>query len=145
MAKRAEGGFTLIEALAGVLILGLVVVTSLLIFFERQKRLRSTNERILVWQVLANEAEVERRVPFGDFDEKVTWPFKSDIGIIWNNTATPPLDGVVTRVTSKDIKGPTGQVTVKQVTLDVGWNDRKVRRHASLILVRTDPGGLALW
>jgi prepilin-type N-terminal cleavage/methylation domain-containing protein len=145
MSRRNQRGFTLIEALAGILILGLVVVTSLLIFFERQKRLRSANERILVWQVLANEAEVERRVPFVVFDDKKTWAFKSDIKIIWDGTPTSPLDGVVTQVTSKDVKFVNKQPTVKHVTLDVGWNDQKVRRHAKLTLVRVDTGGPPLW
>jgi prepilin-type N-terminal cleavage/methylation domain-containing protein len=139
MSRRNQRGFTLIEALAGILILGLVVVTSLLIFFERQKRLRSANERILVWQVLANEAEVERRIPFVDFDDKKVWGFKSNIGIV------TPLDGVVTQVTSKDVKFVNKQPTVKNVTLDVGWNDQKIRRHAKLTLVRVDTGGPSLW
>lgn len=133
--------------MAGVLILGIVIVTSLLIFFERQKRLRSANERILVWQVLANEVETERRLAFNEID--ITIPTKqcnpddpkfTGTSFCSDLTLLKPLDGLVTLVKGEDIAPG-----VKHVTLDVGWNDRKVRRHAKLTIVRVDTGGGQLW
>ena len=61
-----QRGFSLVELLFGLLILTIVITTSLAMFTERTKRLRQANETILVYQALANEAELQRRDTFDD-------------------------------------------------------------------------------
>src|SRR5207247_9854005 len=61
-------GFTLIEVLVALLILTIVITTTIAMFVERHKRLRQANETILAYQALSNEAEIWRRIGFGQLD-----------------------------------------------------------------------------
>ena len=133
MTNRSRG-FTLLETLAGFLILTLIVTTSLGIFYDRQRRLRAANEMILAWQALANEAEVERRISFGDnkLAPELTRSFISDTSIV------TPLDSVGTTVAVHKVNDD-----MKLVRMSVRWN--KGARVATLTIIRTNTGGGALW
>jgi Tfp pilus assembly protein PilV len=122
-----EKGFSLIETLAGLLILAFVLTTSLAVFTERQKRLRQADELIAVYQALANEAEVSRVIPFSSLSPG-TSSFRSDTAI---------LDG---------LSGTTTTITVtpwengaRLVEMRVDWNDGA--RSETLTIVRTNAGG----
>jgi prepilin-type N-terminal cleavage/methylation domain-containing protein len=122
-----ERGFSLIETLAGLLILAFVLTTSLAVFTERQKRLRQADELIAVYQALANEAEVSRVIPFSSLSPG-TSSFRSDTSI---------LDG---------LSGTTTTITVtpwengaRLVEMRVDWNDGA--RSETLTIVRTNAGG----
>jgi Tfp pilus assembly protein PilV len=127
-------GFTLLETLAGFLILTLIVTTALGIFYDRERRLRAANEMILVWQALANESEVERRIPFGDarLAPDLTRTFISDTGIV------APLSSVAAVVAVEKVSDD-----MKLVRMTIRWNGGV--RAATLTLVRTNTGGGALW
>jgi Tfp pilus assembly protein PilX len=128
-------GFTLLETLAGFLILTLIVTTSLGIFYDRERRLRAANEMILAWQALANESEVERRLAFGDdrLAPDLTRNFISDPSIV----AT--LDSVGTTVAVQKVNDD-----MKLVRMTVHWKSKEAR-VATLTIIRTNTGGGPLW
>jgi prepilin-type N-terminal cleavage/methylation domain-containing protein len=130
--KRSSRGFSLVEMLAGVVIIGLIVMASLAIFFDRQRRLRMANETVLAWQALANEAEIERRLAFDSLDPSKTSSFLSDAKI------AAPLANATTIVSVQQTSAD-----VKLVTLSLRWNNGA--RNASLTLVRVNTGGSPLW
>jgi prepilin-type N-terminal cleavage/methylation domain-containing protein len=126
-----QRGFTLVEVMVALVILGLVITTSLAVFVERTKRQKEATETILAYQALANEAEVRRRIDFTDLD---TAPpiFVTDTSLLL------PLKPYVTHVT---IDQPS--TDVKNVTMRVIW--QKGRRVATLHLARVNTGGSNLW
>ena len=126
-----QRGFTLIEVLVALVILGLVITTSLAVFVERTKRQKEATETILAYQALANEVEVRRRMDFTELD---TAPpiFVTDTGILI------PLGAYKTHVT---IDQPS--TDVKNLTLQVIW--QKGKRVATLHLARVNTGGSNLW
>ncbi len=128
-------GFTVVEMLAGLVVVGLVLMASLGIFFDRRKRLRMANETVVVYQALSNEAEIERRVSFDSLDPNQTHPFLLDNG---NPRILLALDTVSTTVAVAPLSED-----VKLVTLAVRWN--KGARSAYLTLVRVNTGGGNLW
>ena len=129
MSRRS--GFSLIELLVGLLVLTIVIMTTIAMFTERRRRLREANETILAYQALANEAEIWRRVAFGQLDAQPP-TFKSDTAIL------QPMTPFVTAV-----KIDTANPAVKNVTLTVRWSNGQ--RQARLALVRADTGGSGLW
>jgi prepilin-type N-terminal cleavage/methylation domain-containing protein len=126
-----QRGFTLIEVLVALVILGLVITTSLAVFVERTKRQKEATETILAYQALANEVEVRRRMDFTELD---TAPptFITDTGVLI------PLAPFKTHVT---IDQPS--TDVKNITLQVIW--QKGKRVATLHLARVTTGGSNLW
>lgn len=127
-----ERGFTLIETLAGLLILAFVLTTSLLIFTQRQQRLREADEMIVAWQALSNEAEFVRLESYGSLAPKTTRPFEAGSSLLSS------LDRATTSVAVADWKPG-----VKRVVLTVSWNGGA--RHASLTVVRTATPGGQFW
>lgn len=125
-------GFTLIEVLAGLVILGLIMTTSLAIFFQRQKRLLEAEETVIVWQALANEAELQRHEPYAGLAAGHKGVFLSDSELL---RELPHANASVT------VRQP--KPDYKLVTLAVQWRDGA--RHAELTLVRGDTGGSSLW
>ncbi|HEX3107529.1 MAG TPA: type II secretion system protein [Thermoanaerobaculia bacterium] len=126
-----QRGFTLVEVMVALMILGLVITTSLAVFVERTKRQKEATETILAYQALANEAEVRRRMNFTDLD---TAPptFVTDTGILI------PLMPFKTHIT---IDQPS--TDVKNLTMQVIW--QKGKRVATLHLSRVNTGGSNLW
>jgi prepilin-type N-terminal cleavage/methylation domain-containing protein len=127
---RRQRGFSLIEVLVAFAILTFVITMSLAAFLERNRRLQDASELIRVYQCLANEAEVWRRIPFKAVQSAKG--FTSDTVLLF------PLDPFTTRV---EVVQP--NPSRKDVTLIVQWRDRK--REARLGLVRVDTGGTNLW
>ncbi len=123
---RKSPGFSLIELLVGLMILGIVITTTIMMFTERQKRLRQANETILAYQALANEAEIWRRIDFTALDRQGP-TFQSDTAILG---ALTPFSTVV-RIDNIS----SGR---KDVTLTVRWAN--AQRVARLGIVRTDMG-----
>ena len=128
---RSQRGFSLAELLVALLVLAIVITTTLAMFVERQKRLRQATETILAYQALSNEAELRRRVNFGQLDASST-AFMSDTSLL------QPLAPFATIVTVKN-----AQTDVKHVTMIVRWNNGQ--RVATLTLVRVNTGGGNLW
>jgi prepilin-type N-terminal cleavage/methylation domain-containing protein len=126
-----ERGFTLVELLFSLLIITIVVMTSLAVFVERQRLLRTANETILVHQAFANETEIRRRIDFGLLDGAPS-TFISDTSILG------PLRPFTTLV---EIENP--RLGVKNVTMSVRW--RNGEREAKLAIVRVNTGGTNLW
>ena len=132
---QRQRGFSLVEVLAALLVLAIVITTTLAMFLERNKRLRQASELILVYQALANEAEIRRRIDFDRLDGLETpLTFMSSTEILRPLGAFNTFVGCTVDPNSPD---------VKTVTMSVRWaGGRRVER---LILVRTNTGGSNLW
>ncbi|HSP15436.1 MAG TPA: prepilin-type N-terminal cleavage/methylation domain-containing protein [Thermoanaerobaculia bacterium] len=125
-----QRGFSLVELLFALLVLTLVIMTSLAVFVERANRLKQASETIIAYQVLANEAEMQRRVPFDELVPGTT--FSSETAIL------APLQPYATQIDVNSSKAG-----VKDVTMTITW--RKGERVAKLALTRVDTGGGNLW
>ena len=124
-------GFTLIEVLVALLILTIVITTTIAMFVERHKRLRQANETILAYQALSNEAEIWRRIGFGDLDRQAM-TFQSDTAIL------APLAPY-----TASVHIDTPRADVKSVMFTIRWSN--TQREAKLSIVRADTGGSNLW
>jgi Tfp pilus assembly protein PilV len=127
---RDEKGFSLAEVLVAFLILTLVITVSFTAFLERNKRLQQAAEIVLAYQVLGNEAEWWRRVPFNNVNTGTA--FYSD------TTALAPLEPFST-IVKVELTKP----GLKLVTLTLRWHNGE--REAKLGLVRVFTGGSNLW
>ncbi len=125
-----QRGFSLVELLFAMLVLTIVITTTLAVFVERTRRLRQASEVILAYQVLSNEAEVQRRIAYAAVAPSPM--FSSDTTLL---TPLFPFTTVV-GVTST-------QPGVKNVTMTIRWN--KGQRVAKLAIMRVDTGGGNLW
>src|ERR1044071_5413416 len=74
-------GFSLVEVLVALLVLAIVITTTIAMFGERQRRLRQAHETTLAYQVLANEAELWRRIDFKSIDAQPP-TFQSDTSLL---------------------------------------------------------------
>lgn len=129
---RGSRGFSLVEVLAGLLILSLVVTTSLAVFYHRERTLVRAEESMLAWQVLRNESEIIRRIPWAQLDALHAQPFQSDLAVLSS------LEGVSSRVEVGE-----GRPRVKDLTLTLSW--RGGEQTASVTVLRSDTGGANLW
>ena len=127
---QRQRGFSLVELLFALMILTLVITTTLAVFVERTRRLRQASEMILAYQVLANEAELQRRVAFVDLMPSSTFTTPTDL-----LTAMQPY---TTRV---DVTSDT--TGMKTVKMSIQWNHGQ--REATLAIMRVDTGGGNLW
>jgi prepilin-type N-terminal cleavage/methylation domain-containing protein len=127
---RSQQGFSLMELLAALVILTIVIMTTLAVFSERRNRLNQASELILAYQVLANEAELERRIPFDEVMPMSGFTSSTDL--------IKPLQPYTAKI---DVASPKGGV--KDVTLSLTWH--KGERNAKLIIERVDTGGGNLW
>lgn len=127
---RRQGGFSLVELLFALLILTIVILTTLAVFTERTRRLRMASETILAWQVLSNEAEVERRIDFASLAPQASF--------ITDTSLLGPLGAYTTNIA---VQSP--QPGIKNVTMLISWQGGK--RRAALSIVRVDTGGGNLW
>lgn len=127
---RRQRGYSLIEVLAGLTILGIVITITMMAFMERNRRLQQANEIILAYQALSNEAEYLRRTNYDELAS--TTEFQSSTDLL------RPLRPFTTTVEVQ--RSSPG---VKNVTMTIQWRDNA--RKASLALVRVDTGGTNLW
>ena len=128
--RRGSRGFSLIELLAGLVILTFVITTSLAMFVNRTRTLRQASEILLAYQVLGNEAELWRRVDYKYVQSSAAFTTATDL--------LAPMQPYTTKV---DVK--TQQTGIKTVTLTISWQNGK--REAKLALTRVDTGGGNLW
>jgi prepilin-type N-terminal cleavage/methylation domain-containing protein len=124
-------GFSLVEVLAGLLILTIVITTTITMFTERQRRMRQANETILAYQALSNEAEIWRRIAFSQLDSQPL-VFRSDTSML------APLAPFTAAVQVETVRPD-----VKNVTFTIRWGTGQ--HQAKLAIVRTDTGGSGLW
>lgn len=127
---QRQRGFSLIELLFALMILTLVITTTLAVFVERTRRLRQASEMILAYQVLANEAELQRRVAFADLEPSSTFTTPTDL-----------LNSLQPYTTRIDVTSET--IGMKTVTMAIHWNHGQ--REATLAIMRVDTGGGNLW
>lgn len=127
---QRQRGFSLVELLFALLVLTIVITTTLAVFVERTRRLRQASDMILAYQVLANEAEYQRRVPFNALTPSATFM-----------TATLLLQPMNPYTTTVEVTST--QIGIKVVTMSIGWNNGQ--RVAKLALTRVDTGGANLW
>lgn len=129
---RGARGFSLVEVLAGLLILSFVITTSLGVFYERERTHRRAEEMMLAWQALANESELVRRTPWASLGALHLQPFRSDLELV------DSLAGVSSRIEVSDSKP-----MLREVTLALTWDDG--RGNATITVLRSDTGGTNLW
>lgn len=129
---RSQGGFSLPEVLAALLIVTFVITVSFTAFLERNRRLEQASEIMLAYQSLANEAEFRRRITYSQLLDDVKFRSGPALPLL------EPLAPYDTVVNVEEVK--TG---VKNVTMTVRW--RNGERVARLTLVRVDTGGTPLW
>lgn len=122
----------MIEVLIALAILTLVMLTSMAVFFERQKRLRDADDLFVAYQALANESEVLRHVPYATLVDGTTVPFQSDTALLSSLDAA-----VATEAIKQESPG------LKSVTLVITW--RGGEKRASMQIIRADTGGGPLW
>lgn len=125
-----QRGFSLIELLFALLILTLVITTTLAVFVERTKRMRQASETVLAYQVLANEAELQRRVPFADVLPSSEFTTPTEL--------LTPLQPYTTKIEVSETK-----IGVKEITMSIRWHNGD--HIAKLGLMRVDTGGGNLW
>jgi prepilin-type N-terminal cleavage/methylation domain-containing protein len=125
-----QRGFSLIELLAGLVILTIVITTSLAVIYERERRIRDAQATVLAYQAMANEAEVLRRTPYGQLDGLSGKTFSTDLTIL--SAMKDPSTGVTVVQANPD---------VKEIVLNVRWGEKS----ASMSVLRTDTGGGNLW
>jgi prepilin-type N-terminal cleavage/methylation domain-containing protein len=138
-----ERGFSLIEIMVAFLIITIVITVSLTAFVQRNAKLQQASELVLAYQALANEAEYQRRIPWGDLQPVVPpapgQPLPPAASFAESNTAVlAPLAPFGTF-----IKVESSKPGVKDVTMTVRWGNGK--REARLMLKRVDTGGTNLW
>lgn len=126
---REQRGYTLVELMAALAILGFVLTVTMVAFMDRNRRMKDARETILAYQALANEAEYMRRKNYTNV--QTTTDFDSD------TTLLTPLQPCTTTIDVAETAG------VKNVTMTIRW--RKEGRVAQLLLIRTDTGGKNLW
>ena len=126
---RQQRGFSLPEVMAALLILTVIITVSFAAFLERNRRLQQASEIMLAWQALSNEAEYQRRVPYGLLADG---EFESE------TTLLAPLKPFTTAITVED-----GDPGIRWVTMTIEW--RNGERSEELTLVRVDTGGTPLW
>jgi len=131
LLMRDQRGYTLIELLAALAILGFVITVTMVAFLERNHRMRQARETILAYQALANEAEYMRRTPYTNV--QTTPDFESD------TTLLAPLAPFTTAIDVEE----TEPGVKKNVTMTIRWG--KQNRQAQLILIRAHTGGSNLW
>ncbi|HEX9981806.1 MAG TPA: type II secretion system protein [Thermoanaerobaculia bacterium] len=123
-----QRGMSLVEVMVALAILGLVIMSSLAVFVERNRRLQQASELVLAYQALSNETELLRRVPYSFVKESDE--FMSD------TTLLKPLKPFTTSVKVVE-KGS----TIKVVTIEIAWK----KKTAKLEVIRTSTGGENLW
>lgn len=128
--QQRQRGFSLLELLFALLILTLVITTTLAVFVERTRRLRQASETILAYQVLSNEAELQRRVAFADLLPSSNFTTSTDLLL-----SLQPYKTQV-EVTSTE-------VGIKTVTMSIRWHQSQ--HEAKLAIMRVDTGGGNLW
>jgi prepilin-type N-terminal cleavage/methylation domain-containing protein len=127
-----QRGFSLVEVLAGIVILSLVVTTSLAVMYEREQRLREAEATVLAWQAIANETELLRRIPFTQLQTRHGKPFQGDLAIL----KRVPDAGTRLQVTNP-------KPNIREIVLTVTWSGETKKAEASM--VRTNTGGENLW
>ena len=77
-----QRGFSLIEVLAGLVILSIVITTSLAVIYQREQRLREAEGTIRAYQAMSNEVELIRRVPYAQLDARSGTPFEGGLALL---------------------------------------------------------------
>jgi prepilin-type N-terminal cleavage/methylation domain-containing protein len=127
-----SAGFSLVETLIAILILGIVITTSLFVYYERERRMIEAGEVMLVWQVLGNEAEARRYASWGMQAPGPPQPFYTDLALL------AQLEGVVAEAAVEQVDSRT-----RRILLRISW--REGSREAIAEVIRTDTGGGTLW
>ena len=130
--RRNSRGFSLVETLVALLILGIVITTGLAALYGREARMQEGGQMVLVWQALGNEAVARRHQSWGTLTPGTETPVLSDLSLL------APLESP-SAIAAVESVSP----AVKKVTLTVSWAGGK--RTARAILYRTDTGGGSLW
>ena len=130
--RSARAGFTLIEVLVALLVLTIVILTSLAVFADRSRRMTEAGEMALAWQVLANEAEAQRRQPFGSLAPA------DGVAFLTDPTGGGALADAEAGITITQ-EGP----YLRALVLRIAW--REGRRTAETVVYRASTGGGTLW
>jgi type II secretory pathway pseudopilin PulG len=132
---QRQRGISMAELLVALLILVIVITTTIAMFAERQTRLREASETILAWQVLANEAEIWRRIDFAQLDAAGN-TFRSDTTLI---RRFPEV--------AYDVSIEKPRSDVRKITFNIHWKQDQGpgQRSAALSILRADTGGSGLW
>ena len=129
---RSSSGFSLVEVLIALVIIGFVLTTSLAVFFDRERRLQAADELLIASQAMAIEAEVLRQTSYSDIPVIESREFVSSPAILTR------LNGCVASETIVQ-----DRPSLKRIVLTVSWNEG--RKRSELVTYRSDTGGGNLW
>ena len=134
--QRPTRGFALVEVLVAVAILGLVIATSLTVFFGRQKRLKHAADTISAYQALANEAEVQRHLPYESLESS---PYFQSLIDNQGEVRLGALEQLKNVQVETEVEGLTP--VVKEVRMSIRWGE-KGEHSARMNILRTPVGSM---
>lgn len=135
-----QHGVSLVELLVALAILALVITVPLLTVASHESRMTAVDDGGIAWQIVANEAELQRHRPFAELRHNSVEPFRT-------LSAASPFAEL-----AGELRDPKHSVRIEEeiggvarVHLLLEWGPEKRRRKAELTILRSDVPGGTFW
>jgi prepilin-type N-terminal cleavage/methylation domain-containing protein len=123
--RRGAGGFSLLECLAAIAIVGLLLSASFVLLERKRLFLRTVAERLHAEHAIEKEMETVRALPFAELTLREDAPFVSDPVEV----AGLPLVRTLLTVEKTEVDG------LRRLRARVVWGKRGEKQHAGEALV----------
>ena len=121
-------------------ILALVIMVPLLTVAGHEKRMVAVDDGGIAWQLVANEAELQRHRPYSELRHGASEPFLT------------LADGSPFTELAGGLESPVGRIRVVEeiggvarVHIRLQWGNEQRRREAAITILRSDLPGGTLW